>query len=237
VTAIVEDGITTVHIDHGKVNAFDAALIRELHSAVSDASSQRALILTGKPGVLTGGLDTKALVTMTGQQRESFFVDFGRLILGIWLTPIPVVCAASGHAVAAGTLLALASDHVIAARGDYRWGMTEARIGLELSDYAIMLVRNRVAPPDADRLLLQGVAVDPEAAVALGLAHESTDGDDVLARAGAVARLLAALPREVYARNKERLRMGPGHAALASLSDDIRRLVASAAVDWTVSDG
>jgi enoyl-CoA hydratase len=235
VTTLIDDGIATVHIDDGAMNVFSPQQIHDVQAEVSATAGRRAVILTGRPGVLTAGLDTKAMAAMTPPEREAFFVDFGRMILGIWLAPVPVVCAATGHAIAAGTLLALASDHVVAARGDHRWGMSEARIGLELSDYAIMLVRSRVAPRDADKLLLEGLVVDPEAAVQLGLAHESADPEDVLSRATTVARELAALPHAVYARNKERLRSSRGHAALAGLPDDIRRLV-SAAANGAVDD-
>jgi enoyl-CoA hydratase/carnithine racemase len=235
VTTLVEDGIATVRIDDGAMNVLNPQQIHDVHAQVSAAAGHRAVILTGRPGVLTAGLDTKAMAAMTPQERETFFVDFGRMILGIWLAPVPVVCAATGHAIAAGTLVALASDHVVAARGDYRWGMSEARIGLELSDYAIMLVRSRVGPRDADKLLLEGFVVNPETAVQLGLAHESADRGDVLSRATSVARELADLPHAVYARNKERLRSRRGRAAVAGLADDIRRLV-SAATMGTADD-
>jgi enoyl-CoA hydratase/carnithine racemase len=224
-TTTVTNGVATIRLDDGKVNALDAQLVADLRAELREASSCDAVILTGRTGVLTAGLDTRALAAMSAPQRLEFFVDFGRLVLELWTLPVPVVCAATGHAIAAGTLLALASDHVVAARGEFRWGMTEARIGLELSDYAIMMVRSRVAPAQADKLLLAGHVLDPGAAVASGLADELADPELVDARAIAAARDLAQLPRVVFARNKARLRADRSDLALVNLRADVERFI------------
>lgn len=222
-TGAVDDGITTLRLDDGKVNALDAALVAELRAALRDVAGSRAVVITGRPGALTGGLNTRSLALMSSKEQREFFVDFGGLILDLWTLPTPVICAATGHAVAAGTLIALASDHVVAARGEFRWGMTEARIGLELADYAIMLVRARVHPAHADRLLLGGAVLSPDIAVAVGIADELADPVDVPDRALVAARELADLPREVFARNKARLRGDRAQAARASLRADVER--------------
>jgi enoyl-CoA hydratase len=223
----IDAGIATITLDDGKVNALGSAQILELQSALQSASSCRAIVLTGRPGVFTGGLDVRELDALDVDGRVGVFTQFGRLLLDMWVLPCPVVCAATGHAIAAGTLLALASDHVVAAEGDFRWGMTEAQIGLELSDFSIMLVRNRVAPFHADRLLLQGLVVDPRTAVEVGYAHETAPADAVLPLALAVAAALSRLPAQAYARNKLRLRADRAQHALDNLDDDMARLIAA----------
>jgi enoyl-CoA hydratase len=227
----VHDGIATVTLDDGKVNALGRDRISELRTALRSATSSRALVLTGRPGIFTGGLDVRELDALDVTGRAALFVQFGELLLDMWVTPCPVVCAASGHAIAAGTLLALASDHVVAAEGDYRWGMTEAQIGLELSDFSIMFVRNRVAPVQVDRLLLQGLVVDPRTAVEVGYAHETAPADAVLPRALQVAEALSRLPAQAYARNKLRLRAEQAQRARENLRGDVERLVATQVVD------
>jgi enoyl-CoA hydratase len=222
----VDAGIATITLDDGKVNVLGSARILELHSALQSASACRAIVLTGRQGVFTGGLDVHELDALDVDGRVALFTQFGRLLLDMWVLPCPVVCAATGHAIAAGTLLALASDHVVAAEGDYRWGMTEARIGLELSDFSILLVRNRVAPVDVDRLLLQGLVVDPCVAVEVGYAHETAPADAVLPRALEVATTLSRLPAQAYGRNKLRLRADRAQRALDNLGDDLARLIA-----------
>jgi enoyl-CoA hydratase/carnithine racemase len=226
----VDAGIATITLDDGKVNALGSARVQELHAALESASSCRAVVLTGRPGFFTAGLDTRELEALDVDGRVALFTQFGRLLLDMWVLPCPVVCAVTGHAIAAGTLLALAGDHVVAAEGDYRWGMTEAQIGLELSDFSILLVRNRVAPFDVDRLLLQGLVVDPRAAVEVGYAHETAPVDAVLPRALDVARALSRLPAPAYARNKLRLRADRAQRALDNLGDDMARLIASQVV-------
>jgi enoyl-CoA hydratase len=221
------DGIATVTLDDGKVNALDGEVVARLREALAAARSAHAIVLAGRPGVLTAGLDVGRLTDMAAAERRELFADFGQLLLDLWIAPLPVVCAATGHAVAAGTLLALTSDHVVAAEGDYRWGLTEAQIGLELSDFSIALVRHRVPVEQVDRLLLQGVSVDPATAVRVGFAHETAPGSEVLDRAYVAARRLAGLPADAYARNKLRLRGASARVARERLGSDIAALVAT----------
>jgi enoyl-CoA hydratase len=227
VSTTIVDGIATVTLDDGKVNALTGRLINELKSAVDEAGSCRAVVVTGRPGLLTAGLDVDELRRLDIPGRADLFARFGRFLLDLWVTPCPVVCAADGHAVAAGTLIALASDHVVAADGEFRWGMTEGRIGLELSDFSILLVRSRLAPLHADRLLLQGMVVDPRTAVEVGYAHEAVPPADVLERAQEVARTLSRLPAQAYARNKLRLRGDAARRARDHVDEDIASLLAT----------
>jgi enoyl-CoA hydratase len=227
ITPSWEDEFATITIDDGKVNALDAELIDKLHAALRSVSSCRALVLRGRPGCFTAGLDTRELASLDSGGRGRLFKRLAELLLDIWLAPFPVVCAVTGHAIAAGTLLAVVTDHVVAAQGDFRWGMTEGRIGLELSDFSIMLVRARVAALHVDRLLLQGRVVDPDEAVAVGYANETAPADRVGVRAAAVARSLAELPQPAYARNKLRLRGEQARQARNNLDRDVALLVAT----------
>jgi enoyl-CoA hydratase/carnithine racemase len=86
------------------------------------------------------------------------------------------------------------------------------------------LVRNRVAPFHVDRLLLQGLVVDPRTAVEVGYAHETAPAAAVLPRALDVARALSGLPVQGYGRNKLRLRGDRAQRALDNLGDDMARL-------------
>lgn len=223
--------VTFLRLDHGKVNALDHELLADLGAAVADAGDAAAIVLTGRPGMLSAGLDMAVMGSGDAKAQTALLVAFGRTMLGLWTAPRPVVVAATGHAVAGGTILCLAADHAVAARGSYRWGLVETTIGFALPTWIITMARHRLPPTAVDRLLLAGRAVDPETAVSVGFADELADPDEVEARALAHARDLAALPAAAFAQTKHRLRGGAAAAALHALEEDTAaamRAVASA---------
>jgi enoyl-CoA hydratase len=128
--------------------------------------------------------------------------------------PRPVVCAVNGHAIAGGFILALCGDYRVGST-DGRYGLTELKAGLPYPAVALAVVRAELHAPAARRLVLGADLVDAKAALAAGAFDEVAEPDQVLHRATEVARGLAALPAEAYAKVKAQLRGPVLDAALA----------------------
>ena len=63
----LEDGIATLTLNNGKVNAFSHELIASFNRGLDQAEQAGAVVIvTGQPGILSGGYDLK--VMMTGPQ-------------------------------------------------------------------------------------------------------------------------------------------------------------------------
>lgn len=216
----VHDGVAVVTIDDGKVNAFDVDAFAALDAALDACADDAAIVLAGRDGVLSAGLDRRQL-TAPAADLERLGVALTRTTMRLWTEPRPVVMAATGHAIAAGTILALACDHVVAADGDYRWGLNETAIGLVLPQWVVDLARSAVRADRLEGLVLPGRLVGVREAHEVGFAHEVAAPADVRARARARAASLAELPRDVYAANKRRLRGAAADAALAEVDAGI----------------
>lgn len=224
-TAPDGDDLLVVTLDDGKVNAFDLPFFQELEAAL-DESPERAVVLRGRDGMLSAGLNTKVMAGLDDAGLAKLLVAFGRTMTRIWLEPRPVVVAATGHAIAGGTILAMCADHAVAARGQYGWGLTETTIGFPLPSWVIAIARGNVRADRLDDLLLPGTTVDPEEAVAVGFADVAVDPAEVVQTAIERARQLAALPRAAYAETKRRLRGPAAEAALAGIEADTSELLA-----------
>ena len=227
VTATSEDGIAVLTLDDGRLNTFDEARFNALVTQLDATADAPAVAIVGRQGMLTAGLDLQQFDIAATADLRRMLVTFGETIMRVWLEPRPVVVAATGHAIAAGTMLSMAADHTVAADGDYRWGLTETAIGLLLPDFGIALGRHNVPPHRLDDLLLAGRTLTPAEAVEAGFADELAMPDDVIPRALAQARQLATLKRGVYAEQKRRLRGAAVECVLAGLWDDIDTALAT----------
>lgn len=214
------DGIATLVMDDGKVNALDVGVFRELDDAFDACCDAAAIVLAGRDGVFSAGLNMRILPQLDQPGLRDLFAAFARTTHRIWLEPRPVVGAATGHAIAGGTILAMACDHTLAAQGDFHWGLTETRIGFVMPDWVIVLARANVRADRLEDLVLPGATVSPEQAVECGFADALAPPDAVVELALTKARQLAVLPRAVYAATKRRLRGPASEAALANLERD-----------------
>jgi enoyl-CoA hydratase len=219
ITRAVDDGIATITLDDGKVNALDTDVLAALDTALDECADDRAVVLCGRDGVFSAGLD-RTLLDAPRQQLVALSTALTRTAMRLWLAPRPVVAAATGHAVAAGVILAMVCDHAVAAEGDYRWGLNETAIGLPLPEWVIDLARTNVRADRLDGLALSGRLVGPADAVDVGFADELAPPDAVVTRARQRAAALADLPVAVYATTKRRLRGRVADAALAAADRD-----------------
>lgn len=218
--------VTTLTMDDGDKNALDVSAFRAIEEAFDGVDDAKAIVLAGRDGIFTAGLDIKFMRAASREQMHELLVAFGETLMRVWLEPRPTVCAATGHAIAAGSMLAMACDHAVAARGDHRWGLTETRIGFQMPHFGVALARHNLRGDRVDDLLLPGAVIGPEAAVDAGFADELADPEDVVARARAHAHALAELPAAAYAGTKRRLRGMAAAAVRQGLDDDIRELLA-----------
>src|SRR3954447_7782483 len=131
VTTTIDDGVAVVTMDDGKMNAVGHAVLDSLHAALDTAAAEaRAVCIVGNEKALSAGFD---LAVMTGDDPAAVvaLVKAGaELMMRLYVHPQPTVAAVTGHALAAGGLLALSVDTRIAEPGRSKIGLNEVAIGL-----------------------------------------------------------------------------------------------------------
>lgn len=221
-----DEDILTVTLDDGDKNTLTPETFDALIAALDDHPQAVAILLQGREGVLSAGLDLHWMMDHGRDGVERLLIGFGTCLMRWWTDPRPTVCAATGHAIAAGSMLAMACDHAVATEGGF-WGLTETRVGLEVPDFGIALARANLPADRLEDLLIPGERVDAATAVAAGFADVLTP-DAASTRSAARQRTeeLAALPGRAYGGTKRRLRGTAAEAVLAGLHDDISVLTA-----------
>ena len=229
-TTRTEGEILTITMDDGGRNALVPSTLDQLVEILDRTAADgegRAVVLAGSGSIFTAGLDVKWMQQATRDDVAGMLVSLGRAVTRLWSDARPTVAACTGHAVAAGTMLAMACDHAVAAAGDYRWGLMETRIAFEMPMFGIELARANVAAHRVDDLILPGAVCDPATAVEVGYADELAPLDEVVDRAHARARELMELPLHTYAGTKSRLRAPVITRVSDELEADIERVMAT----------
>lgn len=182
------------------VNAFDPGLVHLLSERLRavPGEGKRALVLSGSPGLFSGGLDIAALIELDREGVKRFVRSFLELQYLIAVSPIPVVMAISGHCAAGGTVLALFSDYRIMARGDFRIGLNEVHVGVCAGRIIYGALRRLVGPRHADRLMCFGSMVRDEEALNIGLVDALVEPDRLVLEAQDYATALTRLPPIAY---------------------------------------
>ena len=206
-TLTEHDGVSVLTADRPPANAMDLTLLDELVAAVEGLAAEppAALVLAGRPGFFSAGLDLKAVPGYGPPEQRRLVDGINRMAIGVYGLPCPVVCAITGHAIAGGFVLAVCGDHRVAST-EGRYGLTEVKVGVPYPQGAIGVVRAELTASAARLLVLGNRLVDAPECVRLGAFDEALPPDQVLDRSLEVARELATLPAEVYARTKADLR-------------------------------
>ncbi len=220
VTVEDHDGVALVRIDRPPANAMDLELLDDGAAVLDELGDDlpAAVVLTGRPGFFSAGVDLKLAPTLDAQGQRDMVARINRLFAAWYSLPRPLVCAVNGHAIAGGLILALCGDHRIGTT-DGKLGLTELRAGVPYPAVAMAVVRAELSPAAARRLVLGSELVGMEEAHALGALDELAPEDELLERALARARELAGAPAETYATVKAQLR-GPVLDAVASGAGD-----------------
>ncbi len=192
-------------------NALSLAMREALFEALDHvmAGDARAVVVTGADGKFCSGGDIKSF------DPKAPLVDvrdrIGRLhrVVRLLLTGRkPVIAAVEGYAFGAGVSLALACDHVVAAK-DSRFCASFNRVALMADLGLLYTLPLRVGMGKARELLMLGEVIDATEALAIRLVDRLVDPGQVLAAAIERARLFAAAPPVALALTKAALARMP----------------------------
>jgi enoyl-CoA hydratase len=224
----LEGSTAIVQMDDGKANALSGAMISELRDAVARAEKEAtAMVLAGRPDRFCAGFDLKVMMSSPDAAR-TLVRDGADLLMRLYGTPLALVVACTGHALAAGALVLLTADARVGTAGAYRIGLNEVSIGLPVPVLAMELARARVPVAELARATLHARIYAPDEAVASGFLDEVLPAGDVVARAVAEAGRLGGMSRAAYSGTKERLRRATIERIMGTLDEDMRAFGVSA---------
>src|SRR5689334_6398433 len=193
---IKHDAIHELRLARPPVNALDPALVGALREAIAQAQREgaRGIVLSGREGMFSAGLDVPVLLMLPGDALRAFWNDFFGLCADLARAPIPIVAAITGHAPAGGAVLSIMCDYRVMADGAFRIGLNETQVGLAVPAPIQAMMCRLVGAYRAERLMVAGAMLESADAKAVGFVDELVATDLVVPRAIAWLADLLKLP-------------------------------------------
>lgn len=202
----LEDGIATLTLNNGKVNAISPDVITSFNAALDQAAQDRAVvIITGQPGILSGGYDLKVMTS--GPQNAVALVTAGSTLARRMLAhPFPIIVACPGHAIAKGAFILLSADYRIGVEGPFNIGLNEVQIGMTMHHAGIELARDRLRKSAFHRSVINGEIFNPQDAMDAGFLDKVVPAEQLMATAVAVAQQLKKINMTAHKNTKLKVR-------------------------------
>lgn len=229
ILTIDHDAVRELRLDRPPVNALSAELIRALRQAVTAAPTDgiRALVLSGSPGRFSGGLDIPALLGLERSTMEAVWHDFYGLLRAIAESPIPIATAITGHAPAGGTVLAIFCDWRVMAEGDYKIGLNEVQVGIQMPPLIVKALRRLIGSREAEHMAVGGELIPVQEAKRIGLVDGVAPPEQVVSRALEWCQRLLALPSEAMLGTRRDARADLSALFDQSLDSELDDVIAS----------
>lgn len=202
----LEEGVATLVLDDGKANALSLDMIAAINGALDSAEQEaKALLITGKTGVLSAGFDLRVIESDPAGASEMASIG-GKLLVRIFMFPLPVVIASTGHAVGAGALLLLTADYRLASDADCKIVLNEAAMGFPLPGFAVELARARLANTAIAQTVFFSQVHNTASASEVGFIDKVVSEDELLPAAFEKAKTLSQLESKNFAEIKQNFR-------------------------------
>lgn len=203
---------TIVEIDNGKVNAVTDELMADLDQAfkgLENDPENKGAILAGRDNCFSAGLDVVKLATGGEAYARNLWKHFLNATRSMVTYSKPFVCAITGYAPAAATVIALCADYRIMAKGEkHVIGLQEFNMSLPIPQTMIDIYAYHMGEKYAWEAIQFSKTFTSDEAKQIGLANESCEPEEVLPSAEKALKKLMYVNHKVYAKTKSYTKQG-----------------------------
>jgi enoyl-CoA hydratase/carnithine racemase len=209
VKAEIGEGIATVSLGRGKVNAINQTVVDELRRCLEKLAADRSLkavVLTGRGKFFSFGFDVTEFISFSKAEFTRYLTAFTDLYTYLFTYPKPVVAALNGHTIAGGCMLALACDYRLMVAEKAKVSLNEITLGASVFAGSTEMLRFLIGSAKATEVLYSGRMYSAKEALDIGLVQAVSNGDQLIDRARRIAADLAAKPALAFASIKSLVR-------------------------------
>ncbi|XP_065912494.1 enoyl-CoA delta isomerase 1, mitochondrial-like [Dysidea avara] len=172
-----------VLMKRGKVNSFNSSFLEDFVRCISIVEKDKkysAIILSSSiQGVFSAGLDFQVLLNSHKKDIEVLWNAMQDAWICLYSTRLATIAAINGHCLAAGCAFAFSCDTRIAQTGDYKIGITAARVGITAPLWVYQVFAQLVGFHQAEMSMLQALLYSPVDAYNKGMVDHLSEGPSV----------------------------------------------------------
>lgn len=205
----IKDKIAVLSLDRGRSNAINSEMLSELSRTIRNIENDDSiagLILTGKDGFFSAGLDLIELYDYDEDQIKAFWLDFLTLVTELASFKKPLIAAITGHSPAGGCVLAICCDYRIMAEGKFIIGLNEVPVGIIVPENIFHLYAFWLGTANASRFLLEGKLMNTAEALQCGLIDEVVNPESILHAAERKMLTYIQLEKNTWQQSKMNIR-------------------------------
>lgn len=140
-----------------KVNSFNQSFLEDFSRCIKTAENRNfntLIISSSVQGVFSAGLDLKAMLDQSRENIEALWNAMQDAWIDLYSTRLLTIAAINGHCLAGGCLFAFSCDSRIALTGEYKIGITAARVGITAPVWVHQLFAQLVGFHEAEKSIL-----------------------------------------------------------------------------------
>jgi len=201
--------LATLTLDRGRSNPINHQMVKELVACIkqlNDDDNVGGLIITGKPGFFSSGIDLIEAYDYDEKQIKQFWIDFLALPGALSAFKKPLIAAINGHSPAGGCVIALCCDYRVMVEGQFIIGLNEIPVSIIVPDGIFKLYSASVGERKAYQYILEGKLLNPTEAHASGLVDEICTAENLQYVAEKKVRALMQFNPVTWSTSKMNLR-------------------------------
>ena len=219
-----EGNVSIITLDDGKANVFSPEMSQQIDECLDQvATEEGCLVITGKEGMFSGGLDLKIIQSGDIERIQEMSSKAFKLLARIFSFPRPVIASCSGHAVALGTFLLCCCDYRIGVKGEFMLGANEMRTNMVIPTPILELIKFRVSNTHKYRAVLGAEMYKLEDSISAGLIDEVVDQDLLMTTVTEKAKDLATMGHPSYSMTKELFIAEPMSKINAAMEEHLKK--------------
>jgi enoyl-CoA hydratase/carnithine racemase len=205
----IQDKLAVITLDRGRANPVNLEMLTELIAAVKDIEANDevgGLIITGKEGFFSAGIDLMEVYNYDKQQIKDFWTNFLLMQATLVAFKKPYVAAITGHSPAGGCIIAMGADYRVMANGPFIIGLNEIPVGIIVPDSVFQLYSFWIGKRKAYQYLLEGKLLKVNEALQDGLIDVAAEPAEVLTIAEQKVRSYMKMSAATWSQSKLNLR-------------------------------
>lgn len=223
-----DEGIATVTLGRGKVNAINEYVVDEMTGCfgmLAEDHEVKAVIITGAGKFFSFGFDIPEFLGYPKEDFVRYLTKFTDFYTSLFLYPKPVVAALNGHTIAGGCMIAISCDYRIMVSGKAKIALNEINFGSSLFAGSVEIMKLLLGQRRAEEVAYSGAMYSAEEAYKIGLIDRISTEEALESEAKNVALMYTSKDSTAFTSIKNLLRKSAAEEMKKNERDSIREFV------------